>query len=60
MTRGGTDVNEDSISTIITLTTFRGRGRPGGQNWLAGEGFERKEKEIEKRERILVEGGISI
>lgn len=58
LAREGTDVNEESVSTIIILTTCRGRERPGGQIWLAGEGFERKEREIEKRERILVRGGI--
>lgn len=42
---------------ISILTTCRGRERPGDQMWLAGEGFEREEKEL-KRERILVRGGI--
>lgn len=52
------DYDEDSVSTISILTTCRGRERPGYQMWLAGEGFEKEEKEIEKTERILVRGGI--
>lgn len=53
LTKEETDVNEEQgshLSPISILTTCRGRERPEDQMWLAGEGFEREEKEL-KREK---------